>query len=204
MARHFGYYDDWKTPILVCACGWTGTFEQGSVGHFEALMDSSCPRCEKMLAIVPYPTIKESEQHWDQLSDKEKQAVSARKRFLADWEAASLKSTDQLPDVEGEAVSIAWDMVGREGDAREGRERLYTVLRHGEQELFREMACWEGYERFQEIVKILQAKYGSRLVDVIPTRAATTYLYGDSLAAIQMVQEVREALIRAFYFSPLP
>lgn len=54
MAEHFQYRDDWKTRVFTCSCGWTGTFEEGSVEHFEALMHSECPRCGTMLAIVSY------------------------------------------------------------------------------------------------------------------------------------------------------
>jgi len=62
MARIFKYYDDWKTVIFECPkCGWKGTFDEGAVEYYEALMDSSCPACDffsaPMLAIVSY-------QHW--------------------------------------------------------------------------------------------------------------------------------------------
>ena len=191
MARHFGYYDDWKSAVLKCGqCGWTGPFQQGSVAHFEELIDASCPVCDTMLAIVSYPTTKESEKNWDQLTDEEKKEFLSRQTWLAEWEAASLKSADQLPDLEGPAFTLVWDMVGREG----GRERLYTVVRHGDKEVWRELVCYEGYERFQEIVKLLKDKYGSRLVDVVPTQASGLYLYGDRLAAIRIVQGIRKSL----------
>jgi hypothetical protein len=190
MTTQFEYYDDWKTPILECAqCGWKGTFEQGAVDYFGEVMDSSCPGCEKMLAIVSYPSSEETEANMDKLTGQENREFSARKRFLAEWEASSLKSADQLPDLEDPAFTLVWDMVGRE----EGCERLYTVLRHGEQEIWRELACYEGYERFQEIVKILKAKYGHRLLGVVPTEASTLYLYGDRLAAIKIVEDIRKS-----------
>jgi len=64
MARIFKFYDDWKTAIFECPkCGWKGTFDQGAVEYYEALMDSSCPVCDffsaPMLAIVSYPTLEE-------------------------------------------------------------------------------------------------------------------------------------------------
>lgn len=190
MTTLFKYYDDWKTPILECAqCGWKGTFEQGAVDYFGEVMDSSCPGCEKMLAIVSYPTSEETEVNMDKLTAQEKREFSARKRFLAEWEAASLKSADQLPDLEDGAFTIVWDMVGRE----EAHEQLYTVLRHGEQEIWRERACYEGYQRFREIVEILKLKYGHRLLDVEPTQASKLYLYGDRLAAIEIVEDIRNS-----------
>lgn len=54
MAEHFQYRDDWKTRVLTCSCGWTGTFEEGSTEYFEELKHSACPRCDTMLAIVRY------------------------------------------------------------------------------------------------------------------------------------------------------
>ena len=56
-------YDDphLKTEILTCPqCGWRGTFDEGDIEFYEALMDSSCPKCESLeapvLAIVSYQT----------------------------------------------------------------------------------------------------------------------------------------------------
>ncbi len=56
-------YDDpnWKTELLTCPqCGWQGTFNDGDIEFHEAIMDSSCPKCESLdapvLAIVSYQT----------------------------------------------------------------------------------------------------------------------------------------------------
>jgi hypothetical protein len=193
MTTQFKYYDNWKTQVLECAqCGWRGTFEQGAVDYFGEVMDSSCPGCTKMLAIVSYPTNAETEANMDKLTDQEKREFSDRKRFLVEWEEASLKSADQLPDLEGPAFTLVWDMVGRE----KGHERLYTVLRHGEQEIWRERACYEGYERFREIVEILKVKFGHRLLDVVPTDASTRYLYGDKLYAHKIIQDIRKSFTK--------
>ena len=46
MSPIYGYYDDWRTPILECrTCGWRGTFEEGAVELFNDLATSSCPTC---------------------------------------------------------------------------------------------------------------------------------------------------------------
>ena len=56
-AKHFGYYENWRNQIVICAnCGWTGRIEPSSMRYFRELMDSPCPRCDAMLAIVSYPT----------------------------------------------------------------------------------------------------------------------------------------------------
>src|SRR5688500_2685463 len=105
MAKHFAWYDDWKSAILECSrCGWNGTFQDGAVEHHEQLMDSSCPTCAwpdaPMLAIVSFPTIQESEHNWARLSESERQHVTARKQFLEQWDATRLKVPDQLPDLD--------------------------------------------------------------------------------------------------------
>jgi rubrerythrin len=76
-AKHFDYYENWKTEILTCPkCAWSGTFEQGSLEYYHDLMDSSCPVCgasdAPILAIVSYPTIEEADAHHGILSDSEK------------------------------------------------------------------------------------------------------------------------------------
>lgn len=192
-ARHFGYYDDWKTATLTCPkCGWSGTFEQGDVEHYEELMDSSCPACKwpdaPMLAIVPYPTTEESKANWDKLSDEEKAGVARRKHFLAEVEKTSLKSASELPDLSATEIRLSWDL-------REDEEGMsWTDIRHGDQILWSEPAVYEGAERFAEVVGILKRKYGSRLLDVVPTEASGLYLYGDRLAAISTVDEARASL----------
>src|SRR5689334_2611123 len=121
MAKHFGYYEDWRTAQLECPrCGWKGTFDQGSVEHHDYLMDSSCPQCPggdgPMLAIVRYPTLQESEQNWLRLTDAERQEVDSRKQFLDHWNRVCLKSTDQLPELEGTPLTLVWDQVKDESD----------------------------------------------------------------------------------------
>ncbi len=134
MARHFGYYDDWKSAILECAqCGWKGTFQQGSEEYFGELMDSSCPKCDTMLAIVSYPTSRESEKNWDKLTEEEKREFLDRKTWLEEWEASSLKSVNQLPDLQGAELTLAWDWLEHE-------QKKFTVIRHGHTEVWRERA----------------------------------------------------------------
>lgn len=193
MAITFNYYDDWKSAILECPrCGWKGTFDQGSVELYKELMDSSCPKCPwldaPMLAIVNWPTIEESQQNWSRLSDSERAHVTARKEFLQRLRAAQLKSPDQLPEVEGPDLTIVWDWLN---DARSDH---MTVLRHDADEIWREPAVYEGYERFREVVDILRQKYGARLRDVVPTPEAESYLLGDESSAHDHVQATRNAL----------
>lgn len=188
-AKIFNYYDDWKNEVFECPrCGWRGTFDEGSVEYHSQLMDCSCRRCDvwsaPMLAIVSYPTMAEIEANWDRASEADKAWVSGRKKFLAAWEAWHLTSGDQLPDLEDPSILLSW-VLAVEGDDR------YTVIRHGDREIWRELACFEGYERFEEIAQILSMKYGQRLADLVPTPGSETYLYGDYLGAISFVESAR-------------
>lgn len=192
MARHFNYYDNWKSEILHCPqCGWTGTFEEGSVEYYRQVMDSSCPACDSssapILAIVSYPTDEESQANWDKLSEREKEEVTAHKRFLANFEAASLKHDADLPDLEGAAIILTWDFVEHAADH-------LTVVKYGEREIWREPAVYEGAKRFEEVVRILATKYGARLADVVPTPESEYYLYGDDYHAPDAVQAVRTSI----------
>ncbi len=190
-ARSFGYYDKWRDEVLVCpSCGWRGRFEEGSVEYYETLMDSSCPSCDEapMLAVVHYPSLEESRAHWDQLTEAEKQSVTEREKWEAEFEASSLKSAEQLPELPGRRLRMTWDFEAREGGGHQ------TVIKCGDQVVWREPAIYEGYRRFAEVVFVLKCKYGKRLLDVEPTPASEYYLYGDRLSSPDVVKAVRSQL----------
>ena len=82
--NRFKYFENWKTEVLTCPkCGWKGTFEEGDREYYSTLMDSSCPKCDwnssPVLAIVRYPSMQETEENWDKLSDDDKQELLAKK-----------------------------------------------------------------------------------------------------------------------------
>jgi hypothetical protein len=193
MAEHFGWFDVWKTTPLRCnRCGWVGTFEQGRVELRDELMDSSCPQCNisdaPMLAIASFPTIKESEEHWSELAPDDQASVLSRKAFLADWEASSQRAQEQLPEIaRSEDLILEWDI-------EEYGETEYTVIRLRGIELWRELALWEGYERFRDVVSVLKQKYGRRLLDVVPTAEGLKYLGGDFLGAHEHIAETRRLI----------
>lgn len=194
MSAHFAWHDDWKTPILTCPrCGWQGTFNEGAVEEHDQLMDSSCPKCWKIVAIVMYPTIAESKANWDKLSDIEKQWVDTLDAAKQSFEATKLKGVDQLPDLEGDDIRLSWDF--ETDDQGEG----FTVIRRRDDAgpnpvIWRETAVFEGYERFERVATILKDKYGSRLKELVPTSRSELYLYGDSLTADDKVARMREKL----------
>lgn len=189
-AKHFRYYDDWKSEPLTCpSCGWTCTFEEGSVEHYDELMDSSCPVCPSldaaMLAIVTYPTMDETAANRDKLSEGEKQNYQTRREFLARLDAQQLCDPKQLCDLEGDRLELSWNFVTNEN----GEHR--NVIRWGDKVVWDEPATWEAYDRFEQVATILKAKYGRRLVDLEPTEASLLYLLGDSFSASAKIAQVR-------------
>ena len=52
------YYEYNRHERLTCPnCSRSGQAEQATLDHHEELFDISCPRCEKMLLVVGYPTL---------------------------------------------------------------------------------------------------------------------------------------------------
>lgn len=57
-AKIIEYKDFNKNKLIVCPkCNWKGTAE-GNIEIYEQLFDVSCPKCDKMLLIVKYPSAK--------------------------------------------------------------------------------------------------------------------------------------------------
>jgi hypothetical protein len=180
------YYGTWKSDEVVCdKCGWKGRGEECEQGEmFEELFELNCPSCSKRLFVVTYPTIEESRQNWDKLSEADKRMVEERERFLQLAENSCLKSADQLPDIAGDDLVFVWD---------QSREDL-TLIRYGDRIVWKEPAYYEGYERFVEVVSILHEKYGSRIKDLVPTLRSMNYLYGDRISAPRTVDDARSKL----------
>ncbi len=58
-AKIIEYKDYNENKILKCPeCGWKGT-AKGNIEHYSHLFDVCCPKCDKMILIVNYPTIRE-------------------------------------------------------------------------------------------------------------------------------------------------
>jgi hypothetical protein len=185
MARHFNYYDSWRTEPLSCTCGWSGTFEQGLVETRDTLMESECPRCSTLVALVVYPTAQEVEQNEPEGSEFRQQVRQAKRRE-AGFAAVSLQKMEQLPEISAPEFFLEW---GFEADALDEK---WTVLRLGAQEIFREPALWEGWRRYLEVAGICSQRYGSRLRDLRPTDESMVYLLGDSLSAAEKIAEFRK------------
>ena len=183
------YFGDWKTRLLTCpSCGWTGTFREGLTEMYDALEDCECPGehgfgDRPMLAILPFPTLEDSRRNWASLPEHEKGYVEAIEASVSRFESLKLKTADALPDLPEPVLDLLWD---QEGDD--------VVLRLGEREVWREPVRYEAVWRFDEVVALLQEKYGARLRDLAPTPASEYHLYGDKLWYSGSVQRTREGL----------
>ena len=94
-----------------------------------------------------------------------------------------LKSPEQLPDIKSRKLAFTWDQEGEE-----------SVVRCGEQIVWRERTGSRAQSRFGEIAAILQRKYGSRIKDLVPTPASEAALYGEDRFGPAYVQGVRAHL----------
>lgn len=184
MAKH---YDNWKDDDYDCFyCGktWKGSeCPQGEM--FDDLVEMDCPECNKSIFIVEFPTLQEMRDNWANLSKAEKGQVFFIENHELKFEMTSLKSEDQLPDVEGDDLILVWDIEDRQSGGN-------TLIKFGDRIIWEETAWFEGYERFIKVANILKEKYRERLQDLVPTRKSKLYLYGDSLAAQGRVDECRK------------
>lgn len=143
-----------------------------------------------MLLIVPWPTgdeTREAAAAGNPRAVAELPKVEAREARLERADRLELKEPGQLPELAGPSLRIAWDFIERDGET-------WTVLRHEGDELWVELAFYEGYERFAEVLEILRERYGERLVALEPTRDSWLYLYGDRLWTVDAVTRLNASL----------
>jgi hypothetical protein len=147
-------------------------------------MDYSCPTCDTMLAIIPFPTEEEVREAAAEGNTEAKKELRHRKQLNAWWKKAGammLKSPADLPDFQGERLCFVWDMVW-------GEKEKYVEIKYLNQVIWREFALWEGWERFNAVKNILKAKYGERFGGLTPTAGSEKYLYGDDGRADEKIE----------------
>jgi len=181
------FYDNWQADEYDCrACKWHGLGSDlvAELDYFSwDFVPYNCPFCEDCVTIVNNPTLDESRANWDKLSGDERKRIENRERWLADFEVRGLKATDQLPDIESSEFVLHWDQ-----DTHE------TLIKHNATVIFREPVTWEGYTRFIQVAKILRARYGTALRDLIPTSGSEMFLYGDQISSLKTVAEARDEI----------
>ena len=187
MTNRNDYYG-WRNSTLTCgACGWSGLGKETSLSEsFTDGAEYQCPRCAVDFGFVVFPTLAEAatDPRADPFDrDAARLAMSRHEQF----ERTKLKSPQQLPDLDPSPTTLAWDEVATEGQSAES-----VVILHEDLEIWREQSFYENYERFGQVAALLKDKYGSTLVDLIPTKRSWMYLYGDRLSAPGFVDRVRE------------
>jgi hypothetical protein len=175
MRKHLRYWDYDGDEILTCpSCGWKGR-ARDNAEPYDALLDVRCGECDRMLLIVSYPTAAETRAAaaaGNPRAQRELGWIEAAEQRQQLAVGLELSSPDELPELSGSVIRIDWDFEERDGEN-------WTVLRHHDQEIWRELAYYEGYLRFEQVFEILRERYGARLAEVRPTEASMDYLYGD-------------------------
>lgn len=193
MSRIVEHYDPWKDESVVCdKCGWRGTGADLAQGElFSELYEMNCPACGEVVLIVSLPTIEQAAEHRDEMSPLAREVFEKGESAFAKYERNQLRNPAQLPEIPGvEEFALKWDMNWEVVDAFDRTNQI----KHGEEVIWEEMAMYESYGRFGEIATILKAKYGKRLVDLIPTDSSHTYLWGDRLSSPTFTDGVRRWL----------
>jgi len=178
MSKIYQYYGNWEETLVKCRCGkWVGKIIEASRETHRELQDFHCPVCDEIVAIIGNPTEQEIRDAAARGNPKAIRSLPSLDKMVARTETArgmALRSPDQLPEIEGERLCFTWDSM-EEGD------EYNAEIRFGKKVLWRELAFWEGWERFNDVKDILKAKYGSRFYSLSPTSRSELYLYGDDL-----------------------
>jgi hypothetical protein len=183
MGRVCKYYSDWQHEAFACSqCGWTGTVSHGDLEAGDVAAIIECPKCFRSLGVVLYPNLQETKEAAAQGNAEAIKALpSFESRIKQNWELLErfeqekLRSADQLPNLDGQALEFEWNFV--KGDDGE----FYQVIRAGDVEAWRELAFFNNGPRFEEIKGLLRAKYGTRFKSLTPTVASIEWLSGDNL-----------------------
>lgn len=192
-AEHVDYYEYDRNRMVTCRCGWTGRAGDHE-DYFREVLDIRCAKCDEMLLVVAYPTherTRAAAAAGNEEAEKEMKKVIEREAFFARAEEHALHSASDLPDLEGDDLVIEWDF----DDSEKPRVKDYwTVLRHEGREIWREVAFYEGINRFEQVLWILREKYGSRLAELRPTSASSDYLCGDDIQASSRIDSLNAEL----------
>ena len=183
-----GYYDFQSEQLSCTRCGWMGLGRDALMYEmFEGGAEYACPACRAIFGFVAFPT--QDEARTDPRADPIDRAIADRRaERQARFAATRLTSPVQLPPLEPPPAVLAWDVV----DVAPGEAEVRIL--HGERVIWRELSFYENFRRFDEVARILKAKYGDALRDLVPTERSFNDLLGDSLSADAHVAAARAAL----------
>lgn len=101
------------------------------------------------------------------------------------WGQQRLQRVNQLPDIDAKFIVLLWDQDWDKSDIQ---------IFFGDRLIFQHSLDFEYADYFVHACRILKEKYGCRLLDVVPTTAAKTYLWGDRLGAPDTTDEMRRLI----------
>ncbi len=178
------FYNYRYTKYYCENCYWNGLGDELEVVDIESgLLDFACPNCERTIALISLPTIKERFKYG---SDKEKKEFQKLIDFFEEWKKYRLESPGQLPDIEGEALIF-------EVEERIYKKSTFLYIMHKGKEIYKEPLLPGYWNRYLDIGKILREEYGKRMKDLLPP-ADKSLLLGDYDAAQFIIQEFRDSL----------
>lgn len=176
MTQQARYYSDWRAQPYSCPCGWKSSGDELALELFDALMQLSCPTCDRHLLLVSHPTFDEIREAAARGNEEARAQLSWVERLEAKearFERMKLRESEQLPEVEGDELHFVWDL-------DEGGD---LALRLGDQVLWREPVFYEDWPRFNEVRELLKRRYPGRFRSLKPTDASEFYLFGDDISA---------------------
>jgi hypothetical protein len=187
MAQLRYHLDPWKTAPFICwKCSNEYLGSQLAEGElFDYGIERDCPNCQEPILLLTFETVDELAQHPDALAPGEREAFAERSNFVQRWRGRMLKSPDQLPDLRDDEITLLWDV---------DSETEEILIRTEDHVIWRQPTAYEHYAYFVDALKILKAKYGRALVDVIPTDRAKNDLWGDRLPAPEICDAARRNL----------
>ncbi len=176
------YFSNWATKSYRCSCGWEGPGTGLSTELFlrDTLIEASCPKCDRHLAIVMCPTaddIREAAAAGNEEAKRMLPQVVEGEAWRERYERMRLRDPSQLPEVEGARLRFVLEIDGP------APKESYYIIKLGEQIVWQEPASWEDWERFNELKGILKKRYGSRFAALTPTPRAEGNLLGDNINA---------------------
>ncbi len=181
-AKIVKYFDFDEKRVIICpVCGWSG-LPDGHKGYYNELFDISCPKCDKMLYVVSYPTRQETEEAavaGNQAAKDHLVTFSVRDKILQNFEAKKLKSPDELPNLEGSKLDFIFEVE----DKPENKFDEHALIICDHKIIWAEPLLYECWSRFNEIREVLIKKYGEKFNSFKPTQRAEFDLYGDDLGA---------------------
>jgi hypothetical protein len=175
--KTFEWYSNWKNELFVCShCGWQGS---GSKAFPDEMGMMECPRCDHGVGYVQFPSLRDTEKaaaagNEDAIHDlpEKRVQIDQMEDRVRRFEREKLKDTGQLPDLDGESLEFAMDVISVDGED-------YQVIRLGNVEVWRELAFWDNLPRFNELKNLLQEKYGAQFKSLRPTGWSLDWLTGD-------------------------